>query len=218
MCPNVYSEVQVRLWVRLCIIPRVVQLFVCVCMCVHVSERKTLAPSRQHGTNKKVTETGHWKDGLKMRKDVRLGYKKKKIDISASLCSKSRTTSSFKLVLELWGFVLRMSSWVVISLIYYRVRTQPWLEFFLSSLPNLQIDAEHASLNERRLMWAEYTSSSDVGVAMAREPSSEGTVSINGRSACWPGPAVMSLGYFWVILTEKQTHKCKRTTWPLKTK
>lgn len=45
-----------------------------------------------------------------------------------------------------------------------------------------------------------------------------GNVSINGRSACWPGPAVMSLGYFWVILTEKQTHKCKRTPCPLKTK
>lgn len=32
MCPNVNSEVQVRLWVRLCIIPRVVELFVCVSM------------------------------------------------------------------------------------------------------------------------------------------------------------------------------------------
>lgn len=76
MCPNVNSEVQVRLWVRLCIIPRVVEL--CVCVCVHVRERKTLAPSRQRAANKKVSETGHWKDGLKMRKDIRLGYKKKK--------------------------------------------------------------------------------------------------------------------------------------------
>lgn len=38
--------------------------------------RWTPAPSRQRGTNKEVTETGHLKDGLKMRKEFRLVKKK----------------------------------------------------------------------------------------------------------------------------------------------
>ena len=122
LCQNVISEVQVRLTVRLCIIPRVVEL--CVGVCVRDRARRTPAPSRQRGTNKEVTETGHLKDGLKLR----------------------------------------------------------------------------ASWNERRLMWRECTSPSNVGVATAREPSSQGKLETDGRSTSWPGPAVPSLGCFWVAL------------------
>lgn len=54
---------------------RVIELCVSVCVCVREGARWTPAPSRQRGTNKEVTETGHLKDGLKMRKKFRLAKK-----------------------------------------------------------------------------------------------------------------------------------------------